>query len=128
MRTIKIGSMFSGCDGLALAVQMVTLGRVVWHEEIEPHGLKVLEAHWPGVPNLGDVSAIDWAKVERPDVLVGGFPCQDISLAGKGAGIEGERSGLWKCIVDAVRVLRPPPLTRGERYKSLCSRIRCSHL
>lgn len=103
---MKVGSLFSGIDGLALGVQFATYARVAWHSEIDPAGAAVLARHWHA-PNLGDVTAIDWSCVEPVDVLVGGFPCQDISQAGKGAGIDGERSGLWREIVRALRALRP---------------------
>lgn len=104
---ITIGSLFSGIDGLALGVQMVTLGRVVWHAEIDPDASAILARHW-SCPNLGDVSAIEWGGHMAVDVLVAGFPCQDISLAGKGKGIEhGERSGLWREVVRCLRALRP---------------------
>lgn len=103
---IAIGSLFSGIDGLALGVQCATLGRVAWHAEVDPDGARVLAEHWR-CPNLGDVTAIDWSRVEPVDVLIGGFPCQDISIAGKGAGIDGERSGLWREFVRAIRALRP---------------------
>jgi DNA (cytosine-5)-methyltransferase 1 len=63
---------------------------------------------FPDAENLGDITQIDWSSFnERPDIICGGFPCQDISLAGKGAGIDGDRSGLWRCYADAIRVLRP---------------------
>ena len=102
-----IGSLFSGGpDGIALGVQLATLGRVAWHAEIDEAASAVLAAHWR-CPNLGDVTAIDWSKVEPVDALVGGFPCQDISVAGKGAGIDGEKSGLWREFVRAIRALRP---------------------
>lgn len=102
-----IGSLFSGGpDGIALGVQLATLGRVAWHAEIDEAASAVLAAHWR-CPNLGDVTAIDWSKVEPVDALVGGFPCQDISVAGKGAGLDGDRSGLWREFVRAIRALRP---------------------
>ncbi len=101
-----IGSMFSGIDGLALGVQMQTLACIAWHAETDPDASRVLASHWHA-PNLGDVSRINWNRVEPVDILVGGFPCQDISLAGKGAGIDGERSGLWRYMVAAIRALRP---------------------
>lgn len=103
---MKVGSLFSGIDGLALGVQLVTGARLAWHAEVDPDACTVLARHWRA-PNLGDVSAVDWGRVEPVDIIVGGFPCQDISLAGKGAGIDGERSGLWRCYVDAIRALRP---------------------
>lgn len=105
---MKIGSLFSGYGGLDLAVEAVVGATPVWHSEIDPHASKLLAAHWPDVPNLGDITAIDWSEVEPVDVICGGFPCQDISSAGRGAGIkEGTRSGLWYRYADAVRVLRP---------------------
>jgi DNA (cytosine-5)-methyltransferase 1 len=56
---------------------------------------------------LGDITTIDWSTVERPDIICGGFPCQDLSYAGRGAGLDGHRSGLWWHMLDAARVLRP---------------------
>lgn len=103
---LKIGSLFSGIDGLALGVQFRTMGRVAWHAEIDPDGSRVLASHWQA-PNLGDLTKIDWSKVPRVDIMVGGPPCQDVSLAGKGAGIDGPKSGLWREYVRAIRALRP---------------------
>jgi DNA (cytosine-5)-methyltransferase 1 len=105
---MNLGSLFSGYGGLDLAVEAVTGARSVWHVEADPHASTVLAAHWPDVSNLGDITAVDWTQVEPVDVLAGGFPCQDISSAGLGAGIkEGNRSGLWYRYADAVRHLRP---------------------
>lgn len=105
---LRYGSLFSGVGGLDRALEQTTSATAAWHCELDPHASKVLDAHWPGVPNLGDITAVDWAQVEAVDVLVGGFPCQDISSAGRRAGIEeGTRSGLWFRYADAVRVLRP---------------------
>ena len=79
---MKIGSLFSGYGGLDLAVEAVTGGKVVWHCEWDDAPSKVLAARYPGVPNYRDVSKVDWPQVEPVDVLTGGFPCQDLSLAG----------------------------------------------
>lgn len=64
---------------------------------------------FPKAVNLGDITTIDWTTCgAQPDIICGGFPCQDISLAGKGAGInDNTRSGLWRFYADAIRVLRP---------------------
>ncbi|SIJ32476.1 DNA cytosine methyltransferase [Mycobacteroides abscessus] len=106
--TARIGSLFSGAGGLDLAVEHVTGGRTVWHCEADPDAAKVLAAHRPGVPNLGDITAVDWSAVEPVDVLCGGFPCQDVSAAGRRAGIaSGTRSGLWLEYVEAINQLRP---------------------
>jgi DNA (cytosine-5)-methyltransferase 1 len=81
--------------------------RVIWQAEIDPYCCRVLAKHWPDVPNLGDVTTIDWSTVERPDLICGGFPCQDASDAGDRAGIDGLRTGLWSEVARAVRHLRP---------------------
>jgi DNA (cytosine-5)-methyltransferase 1 len=105
---MKIGSLFSGYGGLDLAVSKVTGGHVVWHCEWEDAPSKVLEKHYPGVPNFKDVSKVDWTKVEPVDILTGGFPCQDLSLAGKRQGIkDGTRSGLWYSFFTAIETLKP---------------------
>lgn len=105
---LKIGSLFSGYGGLDLAVMSVLDAEVVWHCEWEDAPSRVLEANFPGVPNFHDVSKVDWSQVEPVDVLTGGFPCQDLSLAGKRAGLkEGTRSGLWLEFAKAIEVLKP---------------------
>ena len=106
--TVRIGSLFSGAGGLDLAVANIFGGEVVWHSEIDKAASKVLAHHWPDVPNLGDVTQIDFRDVEKVDVLCGGFPCQDVSAAGKRAGIKaGTRSGLWALFANAIDVVRP---------------------
>jgi DNA (cytosine-5)-methyltransferase 1 len=86
---LKIGSLFSGYGGLDLAVMNVFDAEVAWHCEWEDAPCKILEANFPGVPNYRDVSQVDWASVEPVDILTGGFPCQDVSLAGRRAGLGG---------------------------------------
>ncbi len=104
-----VGSLCTGYGGLDLGVLAAFGGgRVTWVADPDPHITQVLDARLPDAPNLGDLRRIDWTAVEPIDVLVVGFPCQDISAAGKRAGIErGGRSGLWTDIVAGVRVLRP---------------------
>lgn len=104
-----LGSLCTGYGGLDLGV-LAALGggRIAWCADPDPHVQRILAARMPDVPNLGDLRAINWATVEPVDVLVAGFPCQDISAAGRRVGIEkGERSGLWTDIVAGLRVLRP---------------------
>jgi DNA-cytosine methyltransferase len=106
--TLKIGSLFSGYGGLDLAVSAVTGGEVVWHCEFDPAASKVLEKNFPNIPNFGDIKNVDWSKVEPIDILIGGFPCQDVSLAGKRAGMfENTRSGLWLEFYKAINLLKP---------------------
>jgi DNA (cytosine-5)-methyltransferase 1 len=105
---VKIGSLFSGYGGLTLAVEEVFGATTAWHAEIEAAPAKVLDAHWPGVPNLGDITTVDWAAVEPVDIIEGGSPCQDVSAAGKRAGMRaGTRSGLWASMCDAIQIIRP---------------------
>ena len=106
--TLKIGSLFSGYGGLDLAVSAVTGGEVVWHCEWDDAPAKILEKNFPNVPNFRDVSKVDFTQVEKVDVLTGGFPCQDLSLAGKRAGLkEGTRSGLWIEFARAIEEQQP---------------------
>jgi DNA (cytosine-5)-methyltransferase 1 len=78
--------------------------------EIDPFCRKVLAKHWPGVPCFEDITKLDKEELNslgRIDVICGGFPCQDISCAGKGAGIHAERSGLWWEMLRIIRLVRP---------------------
>ena len=78
-----------------------------WQVEIDPFCRKVLAKHWPDVKRYEDVRDVGAHNLEPVDLICGGFPCQDISNAGKRAGIEGERSGLWDEYARIVRELRP---------------------
>lgn len=106
---VTYGSLFSGYGGLDMGVQAALgEGRVAWVSDIEPGPQSILAHHYPEAPNLGDVTAIDWAKVEPVDVLTGGSPCQDLSLAGQRAGMRpGTRSGLWESMAHAIKTIRP---------------------
>ena len=126
---MRYGSVCAGIE--AASVAWHPLGwEPAWFSEIEPYCNAVLEKNFPGVPNIGDITKVDWDGIERPDMLVGGFPCQDISWAGKGKGIqEGTRSGLWHEYARAIRHLRPelilienvPALTHRGLDTVLCS-------
>jgi DNA (cytosine-5)-methyltransferase 1 len=105
---MRIGSLFSGYGGLDLAVTEVLGGTVAWHCEFDANPAAILAHHWPDVPNHRDVTAVDWSAVEPVDVLTGGFPCQDLSTAGKRRGLRpGTRSGLWEHMAYAIDQLRP---------------------
>lgn len=105
---MKIGSLFSGYGGLELGIIAAIGGEVVWHCEFDKAPSKILETRFPGIPNFGDVTQVDWAEVEPVDVLCGGFPCQDVSLAGKRKGMkDGTRSGLWSYFAQAIETLNP---------------------
>jgi DNA (cytosine-5)-methyltransferase 1 len=105
---LRIGSLCSGYGGLDIAVLAVFGGELAWCADNDKHVSTILAARYTSTPNLGDLTALDWAEVPTVDILCAGFPCQDISFSGRGAGIEkGVRSGIWKYIVRGIRELRP---------------------
>jgi DNA (cytosine-5)-methyltransferase 1 len=106
--TLKIGSLFTGYGGLDQAVTTVTGAETVWVSDIDKGACKILAHRYPNTPNLGDITTVDWASVEPVDILTGGFPCQDVSHAGKRAGLkDGTRSGLWSHMAEAIEALKP---------------------
>lgn len=104
--TLKFGSLFAGIGGIDLGLERAGM-KCLWQVEYDEYANKVLEKHWPGVKRYGDIRTVDFTKAEYVDVLAGGFPCQDISNAGKRIGIKGERSGLWQEFARAIREIRP---------------------
>lgn len=105
---LRVGSLFSGYGGLDLAIEHALDAETVWFSEINQQVAGIFSHHWPGVPNLGDITTIDWRKVPPVDVLCGGFPCQDVSTVGKRAGLgPGTRSGLWSHMAEAIDALQP---------------------
>lgn len=121
MGQLTLGSLFSGYGGLDLAVEHVLNARTVWQAEWEDAPSVVLARHWPDVPNYRDVTAVDWASVEPVDIIAGGFPCQDVSLAGRRAGMtEGTRSNLWGAMRSAVEIIRPTYVV-AENVRGLLS-------
>lgn len=102
---LTVGSLFSGIGGLDLGLERAGM-TVIWQSEIDPYCSRVLKKHWPNVPNLGDITKVDWSTVERPDVICGGYPCQPFALAGGRRGDIDPRH-LWPNMLHAIRVLRP---------------------
>lgn len=117
---LTVGSLFSGIGGFDLGLERTGM-RVIWQSEIDHYASAVLKKHWPNVPNHGDIRSIRAEAVESPDVLCGGFPCQDISIAGRRAGMVGEHSGLWSEFSRLIRELRPKYVI-VENSPSLCVR------
>jgi len=119
---MKVLDLFSGIGGFSLGLERAGFETAAFCE-IDKKCHKVLRKHWADVPIFEDVKTLKREDInETIDIICGGFPCQDLSLAGKGAGLGGERSGLWwemhrliqefnpkACIIENVSALR----TRG---------------
>jgi len=101
--------LFSGIGGFALAASWVWKDEldIVGFCEIEKYAQKVLQKNFPEVPIYQDVQELKGKDFKNIDLITGGFPCQDISIAGKGAGIEGKRSGLWSEMCRIISEVRP---------------------
>lgn len=106
MKALTFGSLFAGCGGLDLGLERAGLV-CQWQVEINPFARAVLAKHWPNVPRYDDVRTVGARNLERVDLVCGGFPCQDISFAGGGAGLDGERSGLFFELARVVGELGP---------------------
>ena len=108
---LKVLDLFSGIGGFSLGLERTGGFETVAFCEIEEYPRRVLAKHWPKVPCYHDVRTLTADTLARDgiavDVICGGFPCQDISFAGKGAGLAGERSGLWSEYARLIRELRP---------------------
>ena len=105
---ITVGSLFSGIGGIELGFERSGGFETKWFVEKDEYARAILSKHWPRVSIYTDITTIKWENVSKVDILTGGFPCQDISYAGKGLGIEkGSRSGLWKEYYKAIRALQP---------------------
>ena len=100
-----VGSLFSGCMGLDLGLEAAGW-EIAWACENDPACRRVISRHKPHLTVVPDVREVDEC-LPHVDVLAGGFPCQDLSQAGSGAGLSGERSGLWHEMSRAIRALQP---------------------
>jgi DNA (cytosine-5)-methyltransferase 1 len=107
---LRVLDLFSGIGGFSLGLERAGM-RTVAFCEIEPYCRAVLKKHWPDVPCYDDICTLTAERLARDgiavDAICGGFPCQDISTAGKGAGLAGERSGLWREYARLIGEIRP---------------------
>lgn len=111
MSKLRVLSLFAGIGGFDLGLERTGGFETVAFCEIDREARKVLRKHWPKVPIYDDVSVLSGSQLAEdgvmPDCIVGGFPCQDISLAGRGEGLAGERSGLWREFARLIGEIRP---------------------
>lgn len=109
MKIKTIGSLFSGIGGLELGLERALTAMVSWQVELDEKCRRVLARHWPNADrSITDVRTANATNLARVDLLCGGFPCQDVSSAGKGAGLTGARSGLWYDFARIAKALSPP--------------------
>ncbi|KUL52294.1 DNA cytosine methyltransferase [Streptomyces sp. NRRL S-1521] len=106
MTALRIGSVCTGYGGLDMAVRSVFGGELAWVADNDPGASRILAHRHPGVPNLGDITSVDFARVAPVDVVCGGYPCQPFSTAGKRKGTADARH-IWPHIARALGVLRP---------------------
>jgi DNA (cytosine-5)-methyltransferase 1 len=101
---MTVGSLFTGIGGFDLGFERAGF-EILFQVEIDDYCQRVLAQHWPDVQRFRDIRSIE--RLPYVDVLCGGFPCQDISNAGKREGIDGDRSGLWSEFARIIRLVRP---------------------
>lgn len=106
MSPLRVGSLCTGYGGLDHAVLAALGGELVWVSDPDPGAAALLAHRHPGVPNLGDLTVVDWAAVEPADVITAGWPCQPWSHAGRRKGAEDARA-IWPEIAAAIRAVRP---------------------
>jgi DNA (cytosine-5)-methyltransferase 1 len=108
---VKILSLFSGVGGIDLGLERAGVGQTIAFCEQDREAQQTIRKHWPGVPIYDDVRELTADRLRAdglaPDAICGGFPCQDISLAGGGAGLDGARSGLWSEYARLIGEIRP---------------------
>ena len=109
MRELTIGSLFAGIGGLELGLERAIPGaRTIWQVEQDPFARRVLAKNWPEADrSVIDVQQAGAHNLEQPDILCGGWPCQDLSNIGGKAGLAGEKSGLWSEFARCIGELRP---------------------
>lgn len=120
MRKMTIGSLFDGSGGFPLAGCMCGI-EPLWASEIEPYPIAVTKARFPRMKHMGDVQKINGADIDPVDVITFGSPCQDMSIAGKRAGLRHEengddrttRSGLF---IEAIRIIREMREATNGKY------------
>lgn len=112
---LKLGSLFDGAGGFPFAAQQYGI-KPVWASEIEPFPVAVTSKRFPDMKHLGDVSKVNGAEIEPVDIITFGSPCQDLSVAGKRAGLDGERSGLF---MQAIRIIKEMRSATNGRYPAI---------
>ena len=108
-----MGSLFDGIGGFPLAATHAGI-EPIWASEIEPFPIAVTKARFPNMLHVGDITKLDGAMLPPVDIICGGSPCQDLSVAGARAGLSGERSGLFMEQIRIIKEMRNADKSRGR--------------
>lgn len=111
---MKLGSLFDGIGGFPLAATMNGI-RPVWASEIEPFPMAVTAYRFPEMKHMGDITKLHGESLPVVDIIAGGSPCQDLSVAGKREGLSGDRSGLF---MEQVRIVKEMRKQDGRRMRN----------
>ena len=111
-KELTLGSLFDGSGGFPLAAIFCGI-KPIWSSEVEPFPIRVTQKNLPQVKHLGDIKDIDGSEIEPVDIISFGSPCQDLSIAGKRAGLEGEKSNLF---YEAIRVIKEMRCKTNGKY------------
>ena len=103
---MNFGSLFAGIGGIDLGLERAGM-RCKWQVEIDDYASRVLEKHWPRVKRHRDIRTFPTSGDWSVDLIAAGFPCQDLSIAGKGEGLDGKQSGLFFEVIRVVGEIRP---------------------
>ena len=117
MTNLKLGSLFDGSGGFPLGGVLSGI-EPVWASEVEPFAVRVTTKRFPFMKHYGDISAMDGGKIEPVDIITFGSPCQDMSVAGKRSGLDGQRSGLFYQAVRIIKEMRKA--TNGKYPRWIC--------
>lgn len=112
VESLKLGSLFDGSGTMPLCATMCG-AKAAWASEVEPYPIAVTKTHLPHMKHLGSVTEINGAEIEPVDIITFGSPCQDLSVAGRCAGLDGARSGLFR---QAIRIAKEMLAATGGRY------------
>ena len=115
MTNLKLGSLFDGSGGFPLGGVLAGI-TPVWASEVEPFAVRVTTKRFPFMKHYGDISAMDGGKIEPVDIITFGSPCQDMSVAGKRSGLDGQRSGLFYQAVRIIKEMRKATNGKYPRY------------
>ena len=121
-RIITMGSLFDGIGGFPLAAARVGI-KTVWSSEIEPFPLAVTARRFPSMVNKGDITKLNGKLMFPVDIICGGSPCQDLSVAGARAGLAGARSGLFMEQIRIIKEMRAADRERGRTGKQIRPRF-----